>query len=131
MRRKRWLARLSWTIRAARRKPAFRRQFAHDCCRACSQRLERSASYQAARGGVHLAFARTRVVVVADEMQEPVREQEAHFGDEFALARACLAQGRVDRNHHVAEPATFRIFTALIEREREYVGWAILLTMLQ
>lgn len=80
---------------------------------------------------VHFAFLRLRRVIVADQMQDPVGQEEAHFLEQPAFSAQCLAFRGVERDHDVAEPA--RAFTAdlVVEWKREYVRRLILVSMTQ
>jgi len=81
---------------------------------------------QTARGRVHPPFLDSCGVVVSDEVQEPVREEEAHFRIEGALARASLPLRRLERNHDVAEDARSAAHGLFVHGEREHVGRTVL-----
>lgn len=78
---------------------------------------------------VHLAFFGLRGVVVADQVQDAVREQEPNFLEETALSAQRLARSRVNRDHDVAEPA--RAFAAglVVERKGQHVGRLVLVAV--
>lgn len=92
--------------------------------------FERRTSHESARRGIHLAFSRLRIVVVADEVQEAVRKEKAHLCKELTAARGGLAKCGVDRDDDVAEPRARGIFALFIEGEGEDVGRLVLLPVL-
>ena len=84
---------------------------------------------QAACHRIHAPFVGLGVMVVAHEVQQPVRQQEAHLVEERPAAAARLAGGRVERDDDVTEPAALRAWR-LVERKREHIRRAILAAVL-
>ena len=87
-------------------------------------------SDEPARGFDHSALLAGRDVIVAEQMEQAVGEQKSELGDQVPLSPAGLAERRIERDHDIAEHPARALVCALVHWKREYVGRAILPTVL-
>ena len=57
------------------------------------------------RPRVHLLFIRIALVVIPDQVQEPMSEKERHFARKRRTALRRLRARRIERNHDIAQEA--------------------------
>ncbi len=87
--------------------------------------ISATACQSARSSRLHPARLAARLVVVAEQVQHAVDQQAQRARRRACRARARLARGDVDADHHVAEQrAAVRGVRALEQREREHVGRA-------
>src|SRR5439155_4578538 len=70
-------------------------------------------------------LGRRALVVVAEEVEEPVDQEPVRLASERLAALRRLAPGGIDRDHDVAEEPVRRPTRALALREGEHVGRAV------
>src|SRR5207245_7290333 len=70
-------------------------------------------------------LGRRALVVVAEEVEEPVDQEPVRLASERLAALRRLAPGGIDRDHDVAEEPVGRPTRALALREGEHVGRAV------
>lgn len=82
------------------------------------------------RPGAHAPILRRVPVIVAEEVQKPVREQVGDLTHDAAAVLGGLGPSRVEADHHVAEELGVTLTSLPVpHREREHVGRAILVTV--
>ena len=93
-------------------------------------RLDARLRQHGALALAHFALFVRRGVVVAEEVEDAVRQQVRHLGVEVVTGFRRLPLGRFERDDDVAEVAELTgrrdELLALLLREREDVGWLVL-----
>jgi hypothetical protein len=86
---------------------------------------------QPSRLGVHRPFALWDVVVMTEQVENPVSQEEPHLGEQGTMPRRRLATRRVHRDYDVTQASRAICPRFEVEREGQNVRRAILVAMAQ